>query len=123
MKLATKLFATLAVAALVMSGLRAEDKPAEKPGFIGIKIKMPEGDAKSVTVEEVIEDGPAAKGGLKAEDEILKIGGKEFENLEAFVKLVRAHKVGDTVTLTIKRDGKEQELKIKAAAAPEPTDK
>lgn len=123
MKSTMMMLAPLAAVALVLSGLRADDKdkpkPADKPGFIGIQIKA-EGDAKGATVQSVIDDGPAAKAGLKPEDVILKINGKEFESLEEFVKLVRANKPGDTVTLSIKRDGKDMEIKIKATVAPEP---
>lgn len=117
---ATKLFAPLAVVVIIAGGLRAEDEKKDEPkrGYLGIKIRASQEGEKGIVIEEVIEDAPASKGGLKVEDVILKVNGQDVSELQTFVEIVRATKPGDQLTLTIKRGDKEMELKIKAGTAP-----
>jgi S1-C subfamily serine protease len=104
--------ATLALAAPVSGAV------AEEMGFIGIKFKW-DSDKKVAEVLEAIPDSPAEKAGLKEGDVVTKINGKGSEDSEEFVKKVRAVKPGETLTLTVTRDGKEKEVKVKAAKVPE----
>jgi Ca2+-binding EF-hand superfamily protein len=96
-----------------------KEKPAEekKPGFVGMKLTFDD-DAKTVEVAEVIPDSPAAKAGLKSGDILLKVGDTEAKDAESVVKAVRATKPGDKLTLKIKRDGKEQEIKVTVGEPP-----
>jgi len=66
----------------------------------------------------IVKDGPAEKAGLKAGDIILKIDGKNIDQTNSLSALVNKHKVGDKVTLTTLRDGKEQTLDVTLGAAP-----
>lgn len=53
----------------------------------------------------------AKTAGLKEMDRLISIDGKTFESSSDFVSQVRTHKVGDTVTLVIERNGKEMTIK------------
>jgi S1-C subfamily serine protease len=55
---------------------------------------------------------PADKAGLKAGDIVTKIDGTELDGHNTLSSIIGKKKVGDTVTLTILRDGKEISVKI-----------
>lgn len=66
----------------------------------------------------IIKDSPAEKAGLKEKDIITKVDGNAVDEKNSLVSLIGRKAVGDTVTLTIVRDGKEQTVDIKLEAAP-----
>jgi S1-C subfamily serine protease len=123
------LIATLAVvsAGPVVGVSRAADEPKkeqketpkdEQPqGFLGIEFAS-EDEGAQPEVSGVREDGPAAKAGLKQGDVILKIGDKEAKDIPTTIKLARALKPGDKVTVKIKRGDKEMDLKVTVGKRP-----
>lgn len=60
----------------------------------------------------VIKDSPAAKAGLKAEDIILEVNGLKITPEHSLFSLVQKYSVGDTVNLTVLRDGKNLTIPI-----------
>ncbi len=66
-----------------------------------------------ILVAQVNDDGPAAKAGIKAGDVILKVDGKGVKDggdlRDALAKL----DPGDDATLTVQRDGRALDLKVK----------
>jgi serine protease Do len=67
----------------------------------------------------IISGSPADKAGLKEKDIITKINGTAVDETHSLTSLISQHKVGDVVTLTVIRDGKEQGIKVTLEAAPE----
>lgn len=67
-------------------------------------------DGEGVYVSEVTGLN-AQKAGLKSGDKILTIEGKKIESSSDLVARVREHKVGETITIEVLRDG--QEISIK----------
>lgn len=61
-----------------------------------------------VIVYEVEDDSPAAKAGLKANDVIIKVNDNDVSNIAYFRYYLYNYKVGDTVSITYLRDGKEK---------------
>lgn len=82
--------------------------------FAVIGIAKPVGDA---VIGDVLEGKPAAEAGLKADDRILAVNGKEVMDWEAFVNAVRAEPAGATLDLTVERNGKVNNLTVETFTA------
>ena len=88
----------------------AEETSSIKGSLKGIGIQIAVKDGK-LTVIAPIEDTPAEKAGIKADDEILEIDGKSTKGItvDKAADQIRG-KEGTTVTLLIKRKGVEPKL-------------
>jgi len=66
----------------------------------------------------VVAGSPADKAGIKEGDIITKVGGDTIDATHSLQSLISKHKVGDTVSVTVLRDGKTVTLSTKLEAAP-----
>ncbi|MGB8839508.1 MAG: trypsin-like peptidase domain-containing protein, partial [Aliidongia sp.] len=98
-----------------------------KAGWIGVKVQpvtQQIADAMGWThpqgsiVSWVLADGPAKKAGLEIGDVILRYDGRTPEDDRALLRDIVATPVGQVVTMTIERDGKDLNLPIKIDAWP-----
>ncbi len=71
------------------------------------------GDDDGLTVDDLVADGPAAKAGLKGGDRIVDISGKPVKNITTYMEAMAAQKKGETIDVTVVRDGKKQVVKVK----------
>ncbi len=67
-------------------------------------------DTKGALVADVTKGSPAEVAGLQRGDVILGFDGKEFSDAHALPALVAASPVGKEVVLTVRRNGKEEQL-------------
>jgi serine protease Do len=67
----------------------------------------------------ILEGSPADKAGLKEKDVIVKINDTAIDENNSLTSVLGRYSVGDTVELTIVRDGKEQMVKATLEAAPQ----
>lgn len=74
------------------------------PSGLMIGIKGIDAD-HGVTVESVVDESPAKKAGIKKGDLILKADGNIVKSVSEINKIRDTHKKGDTLILTIYRDG------------------
>lgn len=114
--------------ALLGSAVQASAQEAKvtvsRPGYIGIRydaqfeLIMPENRSNGkVIVKDVSKDSPAEKAGVKTGDEIIRINGMSAANGK-FSAVARTLTEGDTVKLRIKRESKERDVTLIAAARP-----
>lgn len=82
-------------------GLNAEDLTVEQSDRLGLE--------NGVVVTELLEDGPAAKSGIKNDDVIIKIDGKTVTSKAIFDENLAYHRPGDEVKITIWRNKVELE--------------
>ena len=61
-------------------------------------------------VKDVSAGGPAQLAGLQPGDVIIAIDDKPIDTSDALIIMVRSHQVGDTITMTVIRDGEEMQL-------------
>lgn len=64
----------------------------------------------------VLPDSPAAKAGLKEKDVITHVEGNPVNERNSLISLISQHQVGETVTLTVVRNGQERKIDVKLEA-------
>lgn len=72
-------------------------------------------DDLGVEVDQLLEDGPAAKSGLKVGDVIKKVNGRRVKNFDEFKEQLANKKPGDALKLLVIRGEKEIELTLTLA--------
>lgn len=65
-----------------------------------------------VFVLRVVEDGPAERAGMRAEDIIVSVDGAKIDTGEKLIEVVAAISVGETVPIEVVRDGKTLTLDV-----------
>jgi Tol biopolymer transport system component len=73
---------------------------------------------KGVKLMGVREGSPAEKAGLKAGDVIVRFGEKGIENIYDYTYALQDHKPGETVDVTVLRDGKPLTLPVRLEKRP-----
>ncbi|MEV5592997.1 trypsin-like peptidase domain-containing protein [Streptomyces sp. NPDC052496] len=91
---------------------------------IGVTLEMEyAGDGARVSSKSkdggapVTPGGPGAKAGIKPRDVITKVDGQPVHSGEELIIKIRSHRPGDRLTLTLRRDGKEQTAQLTLGAA------
>ena len=69
-------------------------------------------NAYGVYVVEVVKGGPAEKAGLQAGDRIVSVDGTEIASKDDLGTLMQEHAAGDTLSITIARDGQMQTVNV-----------
>lgn len=92
---------------------------ARGPGaYLGTRPAYGEEDIQGVKLDGVSEGSPAEKGGLKAGDIIVAFDGRKVGNIEEYMECLGEHKPGDTVEVGIRREGREESLKVTLGTRP-----
>ena len=98
----------------------------EKP-YIGIYLGNLDADkvkalnlksSNGVFIAGTVPNGPAAAAGITKNDIITAVDGKEVNSAGVFVGEIAAKKVGQSVKLTISRNGKTSEVSVTLAKTP-----
>ncbi len=116
------------LAALVADIVREIATAPERPAYVEVASKMfarGGGDRPyfgsvpdfgkpggGYAISGVAKDSPAAQGGLRGGDLIVRVGESKITGLEDFDSALRKHKGGETVPVVVIRDGKEVTLPV-----------
>jgi membrane-associated protease RseP (regulator of RpoE activity) len=99
--------------AMKSSSSKPQPRIAAPAALWGMELAKKEGDeAEGVDVKAVVAEGAASKSGLKTGDRILTIDGRWTDSLADAYIAVSFVKAGKTVTMVVKREGKEVKLTV-----------
>jgi membrane-associated protease RseP (regulator of RpoE activity) len=100
-------------------GAQDEDQQAQTQDTPWLGVYFIQG-ADGVTIAWVIADSPADTAGLQRGDVIKSVDGTTVETPKDFRDAIQGKAVGDSVTLSIERDGQAQDVTATLEARPEP---
>jgi S1-C subfamily serine protease len=109
----------IALLAVAFVGYSADAKP--KTAWMGVYTQTVDDDLAEAfdlktdygaIVNEVVKGSPADEAGLEEDDIIIKFNGERVWDSRELTDFVRDHNPGDEITLTVLRDGAEQELSL-----------
>ena len=85
-------------------------------GFSGINVTPEVAKANDIVegiyVAQIVNNSPASKAGLQKGDMIIKVEGKDVKTMDVLNEIKNSKKVGDKLTLTISRAGKEMNITV-----------
>jgi putative serine protease PepD len=90
------------------------DGEAQYP-VIGATLALGE-PGQGATIGSVVPGGPADQEGLRANDRIVSLDGVPVRGADELIVAIRARQPGDTVELTVVRDGQEQNVQVELDA-------
>jgi serine protease Do len=70
-------------------------------------------------VEKVASGGPADQAGIRRGDIVIAVGNDEVQSSGDLISALRNYQPGDTVQLTVLRDGQKEELQVNLAESPQ----
>lgn len=82
--------------------------PSDYRSQLGIHSTLKNG----IYVASVTKNSAAAKAGLRSRDVITKVDGKTVSDVASLHSILYSHKVGDTVNVTVNRNGSQKQLNI-----------
>ena len=89
---------------------RMERGEVIRPGRLGVRPAPVDGGA-GARIGEVVDDSPAQKAGLRKDDIITAVDGEAVRDVMHLRLLVGRHVAGDEITLTIRREDADLEVK------------
>ncbi len=94
----------------------------QKSAWHGVKVAdRPTGEGEGLRVEAVEEGSPGAQAGLQPGDLITAVGNEKVHRPLDFYRMFLDRKGGESVTLSIQREGQTQQLALTLAAQPRRT--
>jgi S1-C subfamily serine protease len=76
------------------------------------------GQAQGVVVMQVVPGTPAAKAGVQENDVITAVNGQPIDPDHTFASVLSRRRVGETVTLTILRNGRQMSVPLVLSSRP-----
>ncbi len=102
----------------VVASLRAHG--SIERGWLGVSVEDAE-NGGGVVVAGVERSGPALRAGVHAGDVVVALNGDHIDSARSLIRAVAATPPGNTVHLTVRRDGHEVELPVTIALRPPET--
>jgi serine protease Do len=94
-------------------GVAIQDLSSDMAEYYEVK------DKKGVLVADVFEGDPADQAGIKRKDIILELNGEKIKTTRQLTAMIAKIPVGESASVKILRDGKEQTVQVKVGKRPE----
>jgi putative serine protease PepD len=88
-----------------------------KHAYVGVELNSSSSNGAQVT--QVQPTSPGASAGLQANDVITAVNGKAISSTQGFIETVDNYAPGQSITLTVKRGGQQQSIKLKLGTRPQ----
>jgi putative serine protease PepD len=85
--------------------------------YLGVRGSAPTGSSAGVVLMDVRPNSPAETAGLQEGDQVSAIDGDPVTNMSSLSARIQLHSPDDTVTLTIERDGQQQDVPVTLGSA------
>ena len=117
-----------AALAQVLAGQRARLDRDLSGAYLGVSVQsvtearakeLKLGGTRGAIVTSVVPDSPAERAGLRVDDVVVSVNGKEVASGDDLTELIRGHAEGQQVTLEVMRDGRRERLTATLAKRPE----
>jgi serine protease Do len=82
---------------------------AAKQGYLGVSLDKAEG---GIRLLQVAPKSPADKGGLKRDDVVTAVEGKNYDNPAAFAKAIAGFEPGEEIKMTVRRGDKDVDVTV-----------
>lgn len=93
--------------------------PDRLEGYLGVSLEARTDGGRGARVTEVQAGTPAARAGIRAGDIVVAVDGVTIDGTLGFIAAVRDREPGDTMVVTVLRDGVEQEITTDLDARPD----
>ena len=105
----------------VLAGLlSARAFAADETSWLGVQLgRSSSSSTEGVPVYRVIEGSPADEGGLRAKDLVTAVDGHAVLNNAELIERIQLHDTGSWIGLSVERNGKERDLRVRLTARPE----
>lgn len=84
---------------------------------IAENLRVP-GGARGALISRAQEDGPAAAGGIRAGDVVIRFNGQEVRDMRSLPRIVADTRVGTQAPVVVWRDGREETLQVTVGELP-----
>jgi len=107
------------IVARIVQDLR--DKGRIERGWLGVgvtDVEGPRGEAGGVGITNVDRAGPAGRAGLRPGDVVIAVNGDKVGTAREMIRRIATQSPGNTVNLTLRRQGRESQLAVTVARRP-----
>ena len=91
---------------------------AARPTSPGEAAELGHANPSAVIIDEVLEPSPASRAGVRADDLVLRVGDQEIPDFVTFRRQLISLRPGNTLELTILREGEQIEISSTLAVPP-----
>jgi S1-C subfamily serine protease len=98
-----------------------KDGEVERP-WLGVSSGPRPSGAAGAVVARIVPDSPAAKAGIRSDDVIIGADGDDVAEPQDIADAIEDNAPGDTVEITLRRDGDERTVEVKLGTRPEEVD-
>ena len=99
-------------------GAEARASTMEESAWVGLQLNDDASD-EALRIDHVVDGSPAARADLDVGDRLLEVGGEAMATNEQLQSVVERHAPGESLELTIGRDGAPQTVSVTLSAPPD----